>query len=418
MIRNNLIRPRRIPPRYGGVDECEKRICSGDVAERAKPSCCDMADNPAKLPNESFGAKQGKTKRYHGFARVDSMYQRNIFLRVLLIAVIFYFAGCATAPRRTPRVKGKDVQLKEICQKYNILWDWDSVTQVITLRFNGKLAKLLVGSDIVLIDEKTVTLSRPVRTRRSSIIVPADFREKVIAQMRQVSKRPPTGFYYKAQKIIIDAGHGGKDPGAIGPSGIHEKTVVLDIAKRVGKILESKGMEVIMTRDSDEFITLQRRTEITCEADADLFVSIHANSSPSKSISGIEVYMLSDLSDLDKEEAQRKSNRHLLFQNFNIKRPDDSVERIVDDLLYDNKQLESEKFAGFVAGEISKYTKAKNRGAKQSRFFVLRNTLIPAILIEVGFLTNPKEERLLKTGQYRQEMAKGIAQSILDYANK
>lgn len=221
----------------------------------------------------------------------------------------------------------------------------------------------------------------------------------------------------QVREIIIDAGHGGKDPGAIGRFGEQEKKIVLDISMRLKKILQNKGIKVKMTRARDEFISLQKRTEIASRSKADLFVSVHANSSPVRSVHGLEVYTAKYLGFKERNAEQRKTNQRLMFNHLSMKRGASGVEKIVSDMLYVHKQAKAETLAKQLAKKTAKRIKTKNRGKKESQFYVVKNTLIPAILIEVGFLSNPKESKLLQTSTYRQRVARGIAESILEYAH-
>jgi len=288
---------------------------------------------------------------------------------------------------------------------------------VATLRYKGVKAEVLVGSDLVIVDKDRVTLSAPVRMVRSAVVVPPDFRSKVISRMRQQATQKRGHGLTKVREIIIDAGHGGKDPGAIGRSNVKEKKIVLDISKRLKKILQKRGIKVKMTRERDVFISLQKRTEIASRSKADLFVSVHANSSPSRSAHGLEVFTAKNLGRKDKKEGQRKTNHRLMYRNLSMKKSSSDVKKIVSDMLYTHKQAESKKLAEHITKKTTRVVKTKNRGAKNSRFYVLRNTLIPAVLVEVGFLTNPKESKLLQTGAYREKVARGIAESIQNYAN-
>ena len=336
---------------------------------------------------------------------------------LLALFFVVMISGCATVPKQPSISAKKESDLIDMCAQNNILWQWDQVSHVVTLKFGGSKAQALVGSDLVLINGESITLSAPIRTVRSSIIVPADFQSKVIDRLRQGAVFQKGYGVAKIRKIIIDAGHGGKDPGAIGYTGLQEKGVVLDIAKRLAKILKEHGFKIEMTRENDEFISLEGRTEIASRANADLFVSVHANSSPSRSVYGIETYSAEDLSFIDKIASQRKTNEDLMFKNLSIKKGSPEVANIISDMLYTHKLSESELLAEQVAKQAAKLVKTKNRGAKTARFNVLRNTLIPAVLVEVGFLTNPKEEKLLKSNAYRQKVANSLAESITDYAN-
>jgi len=325
--------------------------------------------------------------------------------------------GCATVSKRPLISMQKEAFLKDICDRNGIYWQWDHISQVATLEYRGIKAEVLVGSDLVIVDKERVTLSTPVRVVRSAVIVPSDFRSKVISRLRQRAIEQKRYGITRVRSIIIDAGHGGKDPGAIGRSGVYEKKIVLDISIRIKKILQDRGIEVQMTRERDEFISLQKRTEIASRSKADLFVSVHANSSPVRSVHGLEVYTSKYLGFKDRNAQQRKTNQRLMFNQLSMKRGAADVANIVSDMLYTHKQAEAKTLAKQLAKKTAKRIKTKNRGEKESRFYVVKNTLIPAILVEVGFLSNPKESKLLQTSTYRQRVARGIAESILDYAN-
>lgn len=333
------------------------------------------------------------------------------------IILVFMIAGCTTAPRRPVISAHKEILLKDVCAKNDVYWQWDHVAQVATLVYRGIKAEVLVGSDLVIVDKERVTLSAPVRVVRSTVVVPIDFRSKVIRRLHQQATEQKRYGTSQIRSIIIDAGHGGKDPGAIGKSGEYEKKIVLDISMRLKKILQDRGMKVEMTRERDEFISLQKRTEIASRSKADLFVSVHANSSPVRSVHGLEVFTSKYLGFKDRNAQQRKTNQRLMFSHLSMKKGATDVANIVSDMLYTHKQAEAKTLAQQLAKKTARRIKTKNRGEKESRFYVVKNTLIPAILIEVGFLTNPKESKLLQTSKYRQRVARGIAESILDYAD-
>ena len=148
--------------------------------------------------------------------------------------------------------------------------------------------------------------------------------------------------------------------------------------------------------------------------DVNFFVSVHANSSPSRSIDGVEVYTLRTLEYKEKIEEQRQKNHRLMFNRLTMEHSP-SVDTILEDMLFTNKCEESPKLASLAVQGICREAKAGSRGVKRAGFFVLRNTLIPAILVEVGYLSNAKEERLLQSGDYRQKIADGLAASIASY---
>src|SRR3989338_1343485 len=326
-----------------------------------------------------------------------------IWLVVLSLAL--FASGCATAPGGRMTDSRKRIYLKDLCDRYSLPWQWDHISQTVDLKIESTSVRLLAGSSILLLGKEQIRLNAPVTIDQSSVMLPHDFKIKVM------------GRFPKLREVIIDAGHGGKDPGAIGVTGMQEKTVVLDVARRLKKLLEAAGVKVTMTRKDDTFISLQERTEIASRSKADLFVSIHANSSPARGVHGVEAYCLKDLGTLEKNEAQRQANHRLMFKNLSMKKGSLSLEDIVEDMLYTHKQSVSPALATKLADRVAQTAKANDRGDKQSRFFVLRNTLIPAVLVEIGFVTNPKEGRLLKTGDYRQKIAEGLANGILGYGD-
>lgn len=335
----------------------------------------------------------------------------------VVLLIIVTASGCATVPRRARGPSDKEVVLKDLCDRYRMPMQWDNVAQVVTLSLNDVKAAALVGSDVVFIEKESIQLSAPIRTVRSALVVPMDFERKVIERMKKLAGELRPFAPRRVHGIIVDAGHGGKDPGATGRSGLREKEVVLDIAKRLKRALQRDGLKVTMTRERDEFIELGERTQIASRSQGELFISIHANSSPARSVQGLEVFLLRDLGALEKNEVQRRENHRLLFNHLAMENDSGDLENIIADMLYTHKQKESRDLAVHLSTMTAKLARIKNRGVKQSRFFVLRNTLMPAVLVEVGFLSNPKEEQLLKTATYRQRIAEALAKSIVDYVN-
>ncbi len=338
-----------------------------------------------------------------------------------IIFLISFLGGCAAqSPQVPPPIVhpiDKEISLQYLCRKHNVFWQWDSVDQVVTLDLKEKTAKILVGSDIILMGGESIFLNSSVKMIDGEVKVSPDFEKKVFGEKRNSSKSFIKGTYSlkKVKKIIIDAGHGGKDPGAIGKRGTQEKYVVLDIAKRVERILKKHGLTVVMTRKKDVFVSLKKRTEIATQTQADLFVSIHANFSFSRGVQGIEVYSLKNLNILEKKERQRKINQKHFLRLTKANTASPNVGNIIGEMMYAYKQEESYILANQVAVKTAHFIKGKSRGAKQAHFYVLRNTLMPAILVEVGFLSNPKEEKLLKSKTYREKIAEGLARSIIEY---
>ena len=223
------------------------------------------------------------------------------------------------------------------------------------------------------------------------------------------------------RRIVIDAGHGGHDPGAIGPDGLYEKDVVLDIALRLRKILAADpANEVFMTRDRDVFIPLEERTAIANRKNADLFVSIHANASPRRQTRGIETYLLNWTDDEEANRVAARENRISLKQMKAMNRKMDIVDVIKSDLLRENKRDESIKLANYiqrrmVSGLADDQRREHDLGVKQALFYVLFGARMPSVLVEVSFISNPEEEHLLSEDSYRTKIAEAIAEGLDTY---
>ena len=227
----------------------------------------------------------------------------------------------------------------------------------------------------------------------------------------------------KIRTIAIDAGHGGHDPGAIGKSGTKEKHITLDIAKRLAALVKEKlGCNVVMTRDKDVFIPLEQRPFIAKSKGADLFVSIHVNATRKRSTRGIETYVQS-LRASDRE-AMATAARENAMSTKKLSELKSELDRIFADLTRDDKIEESLYLADSVQGSLVNNLKSVNRHAtdlktkiKRAFFYVLINTEMPSILAEVGFISNPEEERLLQKESYRQAIAEALYEGVKKYVD-
>ena len=216
--------------------------------------------------------------------------------------------------------------------------------------------------------------------------------------------------------VVLDAGHGGHDDGARGPSGLREKDLVLDVTQRLAKRLERKGVTVILTRTEDRFLSLEERTAVANDARADLFVSIHANASKSRKPRGIETYFasLEATDDAARATAERENSA------FGAAAPnlgsDDPLAAILGDLIATQHLQESSEFAKLAQNELADIGRARSRGVKQAPFVVLMGVQMPASLLEIGFVTNPEEEKGLKRAKRRDEIARAISRAIGAFA--
>jgi len=242
--------------------------------------------------------------------------------------------------------------------------------------------------------------------------------QSVAKPIQQAPEKPKeTPVNVKALKtIVLDPGHGGDETGAVGTKGSYEKDISLSICKILKKLLEdSLGIQVVLTRDRDISLDLMQRTAIANNYKADIFISIHANASNRKNASGAETYFLSlDATDEESLSLAKIENKLPQMENSNSS-PD--LNLILWDLAQTEHIQESSLLAEFIQEELNTELSIKNRGVKQAPFRVLMGAAMPAVLIEVGFITNPKEEELLNDYNYQRNIAAAILRSIQKFKN-
>ncbi len=219
-------------------------------------------------------------------------------------------------------------------------------------------------------------------------------------------------------RVIIDPGHGGKDPGAVGDAGVQEKDVVLDVAKRVRTVLsKDRRVTVILTRADDRFLPLEARTVFATERRADLFISIHANSSPRRAATGVETYVLGGSSD---EDARATAERENTTPGQATPNTNALIQAMLADLSDTTREEHSIALAHSVKESFVRAVGARypvvDLGIKRAPFYVLLNTGMPSILAEIAFLSNPEDERRLAQTSFRQRVAEALAAGILAYA--
>jgi N-acetylmuramoyl-L-alanine amidase len=219
--------------------------------------------------------------------------------------------------------------------------------------------------------------------------------------------------------VVIDPGHGGRDPGAIGQSGIMEKDVVLDIGRRLKPLIEERlGMRAVLTRSEDVFLPLEERAAIANRHKADFFISLHVNAAPRSHAVGFETYFLSrEPSDRGARASAVRENTVLSLEGIGVKEQE-SLKAILWDMAQTFYVRESSELAESVLNKLARISGVNNRGVKSAPFFVLIGAAMPSILVEAGFITNPREERKLTTGSYRQEIAEALLTGIAKFKDR
>lgn len=247
--------------------------------------------------------------------------------------------------------------------------------------------------------------------RRGSVIEP--YREAAVPVSHAVGKRPSG-----RRLVVIDPGHGGKDPGATGRRGTREKDVNLAAALELARVLRERGdFDVLLTRDDDTFVPLSERSELANTKEADLFVSLHCNAADNKRENGFEVYSISETaSDPEAETLAAAENAVLALEG---KNPQDEMAKMILLAMTKTEMInESAAFAALTAKRLAKHVDVAARGAKQASFYVLRGTHAPAILVEMAFVSHSKDEAKLASRRFRSTMAEGVASGIADYARR
>ena len=266
---------------------------------------------------------------------------------------------------------------------------------------------------------RTTPIVRAVKTAVAALTEPEDQPTRT-AKARELRSTALAGesslaaqLGLKVRRIVVDAGHGGRDTGAIGPRGMREKDLALAIAKKVAGRLKALGFQVILTRKSDVFVSLDERTRIANEARADLFISIHCNAARKRRLQGIETWTLNVTSD-------RYAARLAAFENAEADRTVSDLRLILADLATRANASDARDLAVSVQSSLVRTLRGRvgpvrDHGVKQALFYVLLGTRMPSILVETGFISNPAEEARLKSARFQDGTAEAIARGVKEF---
>lgn len=345
---------------------------------------------------------------------------------VLSLIALFLISGCAGAPVKKEsltvyNINGKSYfSLVSLCQAKAIGFEYDAVSRTATLSKEGHRISVISGDSLVLVDDNPFHLKDPVDVYQGMLVVPYKFKEQVLDVLfREIpsaarKKIPPPGI----RKIVIDAGHGGEDPGTIGRGGLREKDVNLDIAKRLYNILTESGYNVVMTRSANAFVALQRRVQIANNSRADLFISIHSNANRVRSLNGLEVYCIAGGNNDYKRALSAAERGAPCAPAEYIPGASLNLRATLWDMVYTKNRSQSFELARGICRSINNELDTRVIGIKSANFYVLKSTAMPGILVEVGFLSNPAEERRMRNSSYRQQIASAIADAVDEYAGR
>jgi len=290
-------------------------------------------------------------------------------------------------------------------------FDEGLISQIIPLQLNDNMTQLSFKLRKTIL-EKQFFLENPNEIL-ISLKTQNNISEDIIHELEREKKK------WLIDKIVIDPGHGGKDPGAIGKGNTYEKNVVLAISLELARLFVRKtDIEVLMTRDDDKFIELKKRTEFANKHGAKLFISIHANSNPYRSIRGVSTYFLGTGKSEEAREVALLENSVIKYEK-DSQYADLSNENFILSAMAQNVyNSESEDFADIVQKHISRKCRLQNRGVKQAGFYVLWGASMPNILIETAFLSNIEEEKKLNNRSFQKKMAEAIFDSVMEFKAK
>ena len=314
------------------------------------------------------------------------------------------------------------VPLARVCDVYKLEWSWDTFSKVAILKGMGKRILVREGSPVILVNGEGRSLGKPSMLHEGALYVPVS---SILGYLGPIPSGETPGMApspvaekktFAIKTVVLDAGHGGEDSGARSRRfAIREKDVTLSITKRVNKILEEHGMHVVLTRESDRFLSLSKRSDIANENNADIFVSIHANAARTRQGRGFECFYLSEAIDDNARALEAAENASSEFAESPLEKRSRELSATLWDMVLTENRKESRELARYICNSAETNLSIRNRGVKSARFYVLIGARIPAVLVEVGFLTNSIEGRRLSETRYLDKVSNAIAEGILVY---
>lgn len=306
-----------------------------------------------------------------------------IFLIILFFSSNIFAAGNV----RYAKVYGRNyVYLPDVARYYAMQYSTSTQNTILSSKYS-RLTFITDKKHCYINGIKVALLFPTIKHKSYRCISSTDFLKTIDPIMRHWALRK-----YKPKTIVIDPGHGGKDNGASGKK-IHEKNITLSLARKVASLLNHIGYKVYLTRNSDIFVDLKKRPALARQVKADMFISIHANKTGNKSVSGVESFSMTPAGTTSTYSRKPSSKSYQGNKN----------------------DANNIALSYWIQRYLINKTKAVDRGIKHARFAVIKESPCPAVLVEVGFLSNAKEERLLGTNDYQWKVARGIVQGILRY---
>lgn len=373
---------------------------------------------------------------------------KNIFLAITIVVLVnLPLIGNTNYPDKViiKQYKSKYyVSLYDFSKFSGVDYHFDVVTQRGSVFYKGHKAVFQPGLSVVLTDGYLYSSSYPVVRVKGEVLIPVAsfygilshfykgavyvqgskaFVKKSISNEKELPKIKH--IKEKIRFIVIDAGHGGKDPGALGAGGYYEKTITLAVSNYIADYLQKnlKGVRVVRTRKTDKFIELGKRTEIAnkllTKGSNGLFISIHVNASLSSKASGYETYFLSQNASNDEARATAALENNVVVLENKTHSAGDDPDYVEALMLTTQIQNESKMLSESIQTKLKKkLSKSGSRGVKKSDFFVLRGVLMPATLVEIGYITNKTDLKNLKKTSYRKKVAEAVGMGVIDFINE
>lgn len=343
-------------------------------------------------------------------------------MKKVTVLVLSFCLFTPIASAQGLRVDGTPyVDLVESSLALSLRYDWDPITRNATITGPRGDARFHVGSKYVLADGRLEHLSSEVKIHRGSVVAPLEAepllaRLKIEAKAESEAAAPAaaqTHLPARRARVILDPGHGGSDTGAMSLSGVPEKEIVLRVAERVKERLEREGYEVFLTRETDVFVPLSERARFANGKNADLFVSVHANAAEAETLEGFETYTLSE--DVDDSLLARARADHSPRGGgqFADARPSELTSSVVWDLVQAENRRESSRLAKEISSSVGHWVDAGHHRRRDARFYVLKWSESPAVLVELGYLTNHGNEAKLRDPFFQRRIGEAVAEGIL-----
>jgi N-acetylmuramoyl-L-alanine amidase len=371
-----------------------------------------------------------------------------IFTFLIQAASLLHAAG-SYQERQSPDYVPFDV----VVEQFDLDFSFDAATGMVTLGKEGKQARLVPGTNEMYVQSDIIHLSSPVRIDDGMVLIPVEGVDVIIRRVfgkpvrwsyadgrfavgpdavssqsvpigtKQKRRTSETGGEFDIQAIIIDPGHGGKDPGGVGRNGIKEKDIVLDVSLALYEELRRKfrDKKILITRETDVFLSLEERGRFANTIGPDenaLFISVHANASFDMDTQGFETYYLS-LSPID-EEARKVASMENSVLTFEYDNYDDYLVEIINRIVDIEYRRESMRLASYIQKQLKTVIgkESVDRGVKSAFFYVLKSSKMPGALVEIGFVTNGEESMKMLQGEYQKKIARGITEGISDFISE